>query len=90
MNKHGLTFQVLESALQRAETRLSSLQNHKKPDNLPAGDNTVLEEQLDEGDRPQDKIQAWELWKRIMGQRFIDGKDDQFDYSTVDHDETSI
>ena len=34
---------------------------------------------------PQSKEEAWELWKRLMSQRFVNGRDNQFDYRTVDN-----
>ena len=72
--------------MKRDDARLRSIEAHKKPSNGHA-EGYGPEEQLEDWHTPTDKSQAWELWKRIMGQRFVNGRDDQFDYSCVDNNE---
>ena len=51
----------------------------------PDGSITAVEQ--DESERAQGREDGWEKWRDVMGLRFINGKDEDFDYSSVDEND---
>ena len=41
----------------------------------------------DQDERPQGREEGWERWKDVIGQRFLRGGDDEFEYEDVDGNE---
>ncbi|KAH9809817.1 coiled-coil domain-containing protein [Teratosphaeria destructans] len=80
----------MEADFVRSESRLEALR-HPNP-NSPVvykrgPDGSIVSVDADAGEKAQSKEQAWERWKDIMGQRFLRGDDDQFDYKAVDEND---
>ena len=76
---------VLEADLYRGEAKLVALQNPDVSATLSyrrGPDGEILAEEKDEV--PANKEEGYERWKWEMGLRFVRGKDEDFDYSTVD------
>lgn len=81
---------ILEANLVRSEAKIDALQ-HPDPNSpliysrAPDGSITAVEQ--DESERAQGPEHGWEKWKDVMGLRFINGTDGDFDYATVDENE---
>lgn len=79
---------VLQANLIRGEAKLEALA-HPDPDNpisyKRGANGEIIEEEEDE--KPRDKEDALARWQWAMEMRFLEGRDDDFDYSTVDESE---
>lgn len=83
--------EVLEAGLERAETRLALAEHGPTSSNsaeIEISQLVDVEDSPEEWTEPKDKDSAWELWKKIIGQQFINGRDDQFNYEKIDDDES--
>ena len=81
---------VLEANIVRSEAKIDALQ-HPDPNSpmlysrAPDGSITAVEQ--DEGERARGREDGWEKWRDVMGLRFINGGDEDFDYASVDEDD---
>jgi len=77
----------LEADLIRSEAKLDAL-CHPDPSSpihyRRATDGTIIGIEADEDDRAQTREEGVEMWKDVMGRRFIRGEDKEFDYKAVD------
>lgn len=86
----GLTA-VLEANYQRSEAKVHALQ-HPDPSNpmvyTEGLNGSTIAVERDVADRAQNKGDGWKKWKEAMGLRFMQGKDEDFDYASVDDNDT--
>jgi hypothetical protein len=81
---------ILEANIVRSEAKIDALQ-HPDPNSpmvysrAPDGSITAVEQ--DEGERARGKEDGREKWREVMGLRFINGDDEDFDYAPVDEDD---
>ncbi|KAL9058024.1 MAG: hypothetical protein Q9162_002016 [Coniocarpon cinnabarinum] len=82
------TSSILEASLLRAETRITSVQTDVRTEYNTQNEFASLMEVEGEPDvtEPKTKDEAWAIWVRVMSRRFIEGRDEQFDYNQVDED----
>lgn len=78
---------IMEADIMRSEAKVAALA-HPDP-NSPlvyrrdaSGAITAVDQ--DEEERPKNKQEGRDKWKYIMEQRFLSGRDDEFDYKEVD------
>ena len=75
--------------MQRAEARsIATRQDGSPPTDLLAEEiKTFIDTELeDEWTEPVDREESWCLWVRVMEQRFMNGRDDQVNYESIDGD----
>jgi hypothetical protein len=80
----------LTASLLRSEAKVHELQHPNRDNPLVYSQGTEgsiigIEEDIE--DRAQSKDDGWKKWKEEMGLRFMWGKDDDFDYATVDEND---
>lgn len=80
----------LEASIVRGEAKVEALAHPDAENPLVyerAVDGTVVGLEEDRGDRAGSKEEGMEMWKDVMGRRFLRGEDRDFDYRVVDEDE---
>lgn len=81
---------MLESNILRSEAKIHAL-HHPDPNNpmvyIQATDGSVIGVEEDEEDRAHSKDEGWEKWKEVMTLRFLQGRDEDFEYASVDGNE---
>ena len=79
---------VLERDLVRSEAKLVALE--KADPHSPVAyrrneDGSITGVEVE--DEGLDRVRGWQIWTDLMGQRFMRGDDDDFDYNFVDNNE---
>ena len=79
---------VLEADLWRSEAKIEALTNTKDAGTMTykrGADGEILAEERDEV--PKTKEEGMQRWRKAMELRFLGGKDEDFEYATVDEGE---
>ena len=81
---------MLEANIVRSEAKIEALQ-HPDP-NSPlvysrAADGSINAVEQDAGERAQSRVDGRQKWIDVMGLRFINGRDGDFDYAIVDEND---
>ncbi|KAK2064888.1 coiled-coil domain-containing protein [Colletotrichum caudatum] len=76
---------VLESSLLRGEARLADLKASTEAESAPeyVRDFTSMTDLS----KPENKEEGLERWREFLTERFVNGHDEDFDYSLVDHND---
>ncbi|KAK5108124.1 hypothetical protein LTR62_008778 [Meristemomyces frigidus] len=80
----------LEADLARSEAKLAAVRGPQPVQDVVyqrASDGSITGVEADENDRASNVEEGWLRWTEIMGRRFMEGKDDDFDYRAVDESE---
>ncbi|QIW94782.1 hypothetical protein AMS68_000300 [Peltaster fructicola] len=81
---------MLEANLTRSEAKIEALE-HPDPDDplvyVKTDDGTIVGIERDEAARPDNREDAWERWKDYITQKFLQGKDEDADYTAIDENE---
>ena len=81
------TSSILEAGFSRAESRLNAAQSRSST----VGDareeyEAAMAAEGEVDDEPKTKENGWDLWVRFMTRRFVEGRDEEFEYANVDDD----
>ncbi|KAL7276520.1 hypothetical protein RUND412_000477 [Rhizina undulata] len=68
---------ILEADLERAEAKISAI----------ASSGAIPEPENDQGETVTSKEEGIEMWRKAMTQRFLEGKDNDVDYASIDNNE---
>lgn len=81
---------TLEASLTRSEAKLEALE-HPNPDDplvyVRADDGSITGIEQEEEARPRSREDAWKRWIELVSQKFIQGRDRDMDYTTIDCNE---
>jgi hypothetical protein len=78
----------LEADLVRAEAKLDALRNAEQSAEVTyrrREDGEIVE--MERGDEVMGKEEGWGRWVEVMGEKFVRGEDQDFDYTSVDENE---
>jgi hypothetical protein len=80
----------LEAGLLRSEAKVDAVNKPDASNPLVyerVGDGEIVGLEADVQDRVGSKAEGMERWKDVMGRRFMEGQDVDFEYQAVDEDE---